>query len=206
MTPDLGDNAFSDLLGALPVSSMKPPKPVDLRAAALYYVKVLRWPVMPLRPRGKTPLTTHGLRDASLDPERIAAWWAQWPDANLGVPTGPRELGGCGFDVIDADGPEGVDAWSTVKHRSCPPNCSTEAFCDASGGIEVIAEALTPGNSEVGRGPGRHVYTPASGRGNTVRIGGQPIDLRGAGGYVVAVPSVNLIGAAYCWIKAPVIP
>jgi hypothetical protein len=46
--------------------------------------------VFPLAPRGKRPLTAHGLKDACTDPKQIQAWWSTWPDANLGfaVPEG----------------------------------------------------------------------------------------------------------------------
>jgi hypothetical protein len=199
----LGSDALSDLLAALEVAEVKPSKPVDLRAAALYYTRMLHWPVLPLRPRGKTPLVARGLHDATLEAAVVCSWWDRWPEANIGLPTGPREHGGIGLDVIDADGPEGVAAWTALKHRHCPPGCSQEAFCDATGGFEVVAEAVTPGNAEISRGPGRHLYVPASGRGNTVKIGGRPLDLRGASGYVVAPPSVNLTGATYTWIKPP---
>jgi hypothetical protein len=201
----VSNNAFSDMLGALEVRSIKPSKPINLPAAARYYVSVLGWPVFPLKPRGKTPMTTHGFLDATLDLAKVNKWWRDEPAANIGLPTGPHPLG-IGFDVIDADGPEGVEAWNRLKHRHCPSGCSVEAFCDATGGFQVVAEAFTPGNSSVGRGPGRHVFIQASGRGNTTRVGGQPIDLRGAGGYVVGVPSVNLVGSAYAWLKAPVAP
>lgn len=198
---DLTAGALSDALTALEVASIKPAKPVNLPASALYYATRLGFPVFPLRSRGKTPLTQHGFQDASRDPAQVRAWWTQWPDANVGLPTGPAPLG-IGLDVIDADGPEGVAAWTKLKHRGCL-GCSTEAFCDATGGFDVIAEAFTPGNSSVGRGPGRHIYVAASGRGNAARINGQPLDLRGMGGYVVAPPSVNLIGSAYVWLKTP---
>lgn len=191
---------MSDALAALEAKEVLPARPVNLPAAAAYYVTTLRWPVFPLKPRGKTPLTEHGFKDASRDVERVRAWWTQWPDANIGLPTGTQ---GIGLDVIDADGPDGVAAWQRLKHRHCPPGCSTEAFCGASGGFDIRAEAFTPGNSSVGRGPGRHVYVPATGRGNTARMHGQPLDHRGNGGYVCGVPSVNLIGAAYTWLTPP---
>lgn len=198
----MGDNALSDALAALEVKEVVPAKPINLPGSALYYVTKLKLPVFPLKPRGKTPLTTHGCKDASLDPAVVQAWWAKHPDANIGIPTGPRSHGGCGFDVIDADGPDGVAAWQRLKHRHCV-DCSGATFCDAGGGFEIHAEAITPGNSSVGRGPGRHVYVAASGRGNSARINGQPLDLRGIGGYVVAPPSINLIGAAYTWLRKP---
>ena len=60
------------------------------------------WPVIPLKPREKTPLTAHGLNDASDDPETVERWWGRWPDANVGLRTGII------FDVLDIDGPDGV--------------------------------------------------------------------------------------------------
>lgn len=193
---------MSDALRALEVKEVMPAKPPNLPAAALYYVTTLRWPVFPLKARGKTPLTAHGFKDATLDVEQVKRWWTATPEANIGLPTGARTLG-IGYDVIDADGPEGVDAWTRLKHRKCPPGCSTEAFCGATGGFTVHAEAFTPGNSTVGKGPGRHVFVTATGRGNSTRLGGVPLDYRGGGGYVVAVPSVNLVGAAYTWLQQP---
>lgn len=193
---------MSDALAALEVKEIIPNKPVNLPAAALYYVEKLRWPVFPLKSRGKTPITFNGFKDATTDVEQVKAWWRANPDANIGLPTGLAAHGGIGLDVIDADGPEGVEAWQRIKHRACD-NCSTEAFCGATGGFDVVAEAFTPGNATVGRGPGRHIFTPASGQGCTVRLNGQPLDIRGVGGYVVAVPSLNLIGASYSWIKTP---
>jgi hypothetical protein len=194
---------LSDAVAAVGGAEILPARPLNLYAAAGYYAAHLRWPVFPLKSRGKTPLTPHGFKDATTDPVQVHEWWARWPDANIGLPTGPREQGGIGLDVIDADGPEGVAAWQKLKHRHCD-GCSTEAFCGAQGGFEVVAEAFTPGNSAVGRGPGRHIYVPATGRGCMSRVNGQPLDVRGAGGYVVAVPSVNLVGAAYTWITKPV--
>jgi hypothetical protein len=56
--------------------------------------------VFPIKPRGKTPLTNHGFKDASTDPEQVRAWWTQWPDANIGIATGKKS----GLFVIDVDG------------------------------------------------------------------------------------------------------
>ena len=54
-----------------------PPESNPLRAAALDYAK-RGWPVLPLRPRDKTPnglLVPHGLNDATTEVTRIEAWW-----------------------------------------------------------------------------------------------------------------------------------
>ena len=45
----------------------------------------------------KKPFTAHGFKDASTDPDLIRRWWARWPDALIGVPTGIK------FCVVDVD-------------------------------------------------------------------------------------------------------
>src|SRR5436305_14601336 len=47
--------------------------------------------------QSKAPWTPHGFKDASADPHILQHWWARWPDALIGVPTGDK------FVVIDAD-------------------------------------------------------------------------------------------------------
>jgi Bifunctional DNA primase/polymerase, N-terminal len=72
-----------------------------LKSQALEYARLL--PVIPLhtitegrcscgpvdcaRP-GKHPLTPHGVKDATTDRDQIKAWWAEWPDANIGLAPG----------------------------------------------------------------------------------------------------------------------
>ena len=34
------------------------------------------------------PLVPHGLHDATTDPDQIREWWGQYPEANMGMPTG----------------------------------------------------------------------------------------------------------------------
>ena len=45
-----------------------------LLAAALQYA-ARGWHVLPLRPRGKQPLTRHGCQEATVDAAAIVAWW-----------------------------------------------------------------------------------------------------------------------------------
>ena len=59
-------------------------------------------PVFPCRERGeraKAPYTANGFKGASTDPETVAAWWRQWPNALPAVPTGAAS----GLSVIDGD-------------------------------------------------------------------------------------------------------
>jgi hypothetical protein len=57
-------------------------------------------PVLAVKPHSKEPATPHGVKDATIDPERIRSWWQRWPDANVGV-----ECGAPGPHVLDVDDP-----------------------------------------------------------------------------------------------------
>lgn len=202
----LNDAQLSDLIAAVDAAEIvSKARTIDMGAAALWYATKLDWPVFPLKPRGKKPITAHGFKDATVDPEKVAAWWTQHPDANIGIPTGPTTDGGCGYDVIDVDGVAGIRAWAQIKHASCTPGCCDVTFCPEPGPFDIRASAFTPGNG-VDRAPGRHLFIPATGRGNTAGIAGQAIDYRGQGGYVVAAPSVGLNGARYAWLARPAMP
>jgi putative DNA primase/helicase len=52
--------------------------------AALNYAS-LGYPVIPIRPGAKSPLTPHGLKDATTDEVTIRTWWNQWPEANVAI-------------------------------------------------------------------------------------------------------------------------
>lgn len=53
--------------------------------------------------KNKQPLTKHGFKDATNDPGQIEAWWTQWPDADVGLPTGQVNM----ITVIDVDNKDG---------------------------------------------------------------------------------------------------
>lgn len=142
----------------------------ELLEAALTYA-ARGWPVLACRRRSKVPLLGHGLHDATIDPDQIRAWWERWPAANVGLVTGV-----C-FDVLDVDGPDGERALA---------------------GALPAAEAPPVDGPTVATGKGWHVYVAPTGLGN--RAGVVPhVDWRGAGGYVIAPPSVHPSGARYCW-------
>jgi hypothetical protein len=69
----------------------------ELHDAAVDYATRLHWPVFPIFPGQKNPLTRHGYLDATTDEKQIRAWWKAWPYANIGAPTGVV------FDVIDVE-------------------------------------------------------------------------------------------------------
>lgn len=159
--------ALEERLGALHNAAPR------LADAALLYAS-WGWPVFPLRPGDKAPLTRHGFKDATTDPARIRRWWAETPAANIGLPTG------IAFDVIDIDPPKGCWSWTEL----------------------VRAEALPPihGKAITAR-CGVHLYVAPTGDGNLAGI--KPgVDYRGKGGYVVAPPS-RRPGGRWQWSVKP---
>jgi hypothetical protein len=61
------------------------------------------WYVFPLKPRDKYPVISkkdggNGYKDATLDIEQIKAWWAKYPNANVGIACGASDL-----FVVDCD-------------------------------------------------------------------------------------------------------
>lgn len=149
-------------------------RPVNLGTAARDYAAA-GIAVFPIQPTGKRPLTGHGFKDATTESDQIGDWWQQWPDANIGLPTG------LSFDVIDIDGRDGIATMYS----------GDRALIDT---VTVLGVALTS------RDAGRHLYVPVSGEGNKTAI--YPgVDYRGAGGYVVAPPSVGVNGRRYQWIR-----
>lgn len=145
----------------------KRPK-ADLLASALWYAEQ-GLHVFPLTPGTKIPhKDTAGCKDATSDPDRLRAWWEQWPGSNVAIATGHL------VDVIDIDGLTG--------------QCSFGEHFDEFAGLQMLGTVSTP------RPGGMHLYIPATGEGN--RAGVLPgVDFRGAGGYVVAPPSTNEQGA-----------
>src|SRR5262249_26718127 len=146
------------------------------------------WPVFPCDPKTKQPLTEHGVKDATTDVERIRAWWARWPQAMIGLPTGKS----IGAFVVDFD--PGVDEKTGEIFEL------TDLVKKLSIELGVIwpktLAVVTP------RG-GRHAYfrlpegDPPGNRAGIVKR----IDVRGEGGYVIVPPSVRADGVAYRWAE-----
>ncbi|NUQ65462.1 MAG: bifunctional DNA primase/polymerase, partial [Pirellulales bacterium] len=133
------------------------------------------WAVFPCKPRDKVPATARGFLDASSDPAIIQDLFSGKGDCNIGVATGPAS----GFWVLDLDGDEGRRSFfEEVLEGDLP---------------ETLA-ANTPGG-------GLHLFFRSNGSPikNRAKIGGNPIDVRGAGGYVVVPPSIHPNGKQYAW-------
>ena len=162
----------------------------DKTTAALELVEELGWSVLPCwwtvagkcacRQKdcasGKHPigrLTPHGSKDASNDPALVADWWEQYPEANPAASTGRS------FWCLDLDGLDGIRAFS--------------AIADVHEDLPEVPVALTGGG-------GKHLYfSPDSRIRNGAKLCGQPIDVRGQGGYVLTPPSGHESGGLYQW-------
>ena len=157
---------------------MADPTPSPLGRAALIYAQH-GWPVFPLVPLRKTPLTQHGFHDASIEVDQILDWWGAAPRANIGVVTGPIEVGGCGLEVWDADTPEAVDL---LRRQVSDPEAPS-----------MVALSQTP--------RGVHLWVGATGDPCATAVA-PGLDFRGTGGYVVVPPSVSPAGG-YLWRQPP---
>ena len=126
---------------------------------------------------GKHPRTRHGFKDASNDPERVAAWWDRWPDANIGVATGA----GSGLVVLDID----------------PRNDGGDSLAE----LERLNGALRETPMVLTGGGGQHYYfRRPDGDTRKGRSGYRHgVDVKADGGYVVAPPSLHASGGTYEW-------
>jgi putative DNA primase/helicase len=122
---------------------------------------------IPIFPCGedKRPLTPHGFKDATADPDIVHTWWTQWGDALIGVPTGDK------FVVVDADlQHEDALAWLEDNRSRLP---LTRTHCTRSGGRHWLFA------------PNDKIKCSAS------KLGPH-VDTRGQGGYIIWWPAHGL--------------
>lgn len=141
------------------------------------------------RNTAKHPRTPQGFKDATRDPERIRAWWTEWPDANIGIATGAPS----GVIVVDVD--EGLKPDGTKKNGE-----EVLRALEASHGKLPAAPVVRTGSG------GRHLYFSHPGGTVPGKNAAFPcIDIKSDGGYVLAPPSVNASGA-YAWTDVVPMP
>jgi putative DNA primase/helicase len=143
-----------------------------LGKAAVEYARRRDWAVFPCAVRGKTPVLSRGMLEASTDVGLVAAWWKDKPQANIGV-----SCGASGLLVVDLDGEAAVRAWTDLA-----------ALHDGHPKTLVSRTAK-----------GYHLYFIGQGRSTASRVA-PGIDARSGGGYVIAPPSVHGSGAVYRWL------
>lgn len=166
--------------------------PTRALSAALEYARRV-WPVVPIHTPGsdglctcgamtcespgKHPRTRNGLLDATVDRGQIREWWRRWPNANVGVVTGPKS----GIFVVDVDARSG--GFETLER------------------LEAAHGDLTTLSAQTGGG-GLHLVFRYP-RGATISSGanvlGPGIDIKGDGGYIVVAPSLHASGDRYAW-------
>lgn len=139
------------------------------------------WPVFPLKPKGKEPLTQHGYKDATIDGHLVENWLKRWPNANVGLPTGRKS----GIIVLDVDPRNGGDESLAALEAQHGPLPRTVEARTGSGGRHLLF-----------RHPGGEVRCSAGQL-------GPGLDIKGDGGYVVISPSVHPNGNRYEWIHPP---
>jgi Bifunctional DNA primase/polymerase, N-terminal len=122
---------------------------------------------------GKHPRLRGWQRLAAVDPAVAGEWWRRWPDANLGLATGPR------FDVLDLDGDQGMEAFRALLS---------------------IEPREHPGPVARTGGGGWHLLYRPTGLGNRVGLLAG-VDWRGRGGLIVAPPSWHASGCRYRWVR-----
>jgi hypothetical protein len=170
-----GDWITAEQLGDQLDALTQPKPPPPMLAAALWYAEQAL-PVFPLQPRSKVPLArSHGFEDATTEADVIRTWWGIGPHRNIGIATGHL------VDVIDVDGPLGVQSWARIPDLP-----------------QVLGTVGTPGDQNTQRARGSHLYVVAAGKGNVAGLW-PGIDYRGRGGYVVAPPSIGPDGNRYRW-------
>lgn len=127
--------------------------------------------------RGKHPRIANWQNDATTDTTQVAAWWSQWPEANIGLLLD-------GLVVLDVDPKNGGFA-------------SLAGLEKEYGGLQARARQRS------GSGGWHYLFEPCEGV--AVARGFRPgLDLlTGAGCYIVAAPSLHASGDRYEWTDEP---
>jgi hypothetical protein len=127
---------------------------------------------------GKHPRCAHGVKDATIDINRIRGWWLPQPTPNIAI-----ACGASGVTIVDVDPRHGGDkslAELEARHGALP----------------LTVTAISGGG-----GPHFYYQAPAIEIKNSDTLLGQGIDIRGVGGYAVIPPSGHKSGRRYQWAE-----
>lgn len=139
---------------------------MTLRESALQWAEE-GFAIFPCMPFRKEPAVSWK-RDATTDMDRVNKWWTDWPDANIGMPTGNTGHSGRRIEVLDIDvKPSNDGRWTLEK-----PNI-TDQFKHS------FARVITPSG-------GYHYYFRSADQPSGKLLG---VDFKATGGYVLIPPS-----------------
>jgi hypothetical protein len=126
---------------------------------------------------GKHPLTRHGFKDATTDPQQIDQWWTDHPDANAAIATGAAS----GLIVLDQDPRHGGDLTLDDLQATYGKFPATVVSFTGGGGahyfFQYFGEPIRSGTGVLGPG----------------------LDLKADDGYIIAPPSRHASGRDYEW-------
>lgn len=140
------------------------------------------WRVHPLRAGSKLPMLPGWQNAATNDAATVREWWTATPAAGIGIATG----GGVFVLDVDTNGKAGADSLAALiaQHGPLP---STLTARTASGGLHFYFASAEPVRNSAGKV-------------------GPDLDIRGAGGFVVAPPTM-IDGRDYQWADlSPIAP
>ena len=143
-------------------------------AKALELSSKFGWQIFPAKPHDKSPFISGWQYRASADPIEIEQMFTPFPEAMIGLPTGPIN----GLTILDLDRKNGVDGVESFRRMTLP--CSTRAVVRTPTG-------------------GFHLYFRTWNKILPSPIGILPgIDIRSNGAYVIAPGSISDFGS-YDW-------
>lgn len=137
-----------------------------------FYIEMIRQAALKIAGRGKpvfpckgnkAPCTPRGFKDATTDPGRVSALWNRYPGEKVGVPTGKAS----GLLVMDVDRLGALEELPLELRQELRETLTVRT---PSGGLHYYLNHV-PGISN------KRGALPAG------------IDIRGEGGYIIAVPS-----------------
>jgi hypothetical protein len=128
---------------------------------------------------GKHPrIAWRSAQSRKMTEEGIRAYWDENPDCNVGIVTGPIS----GIMIVDIDGEIGLRSLEEV-------------------GMGIDDLPATPSVKTGGGGIHLYFRYPESGHVKTVAGILPKVDIRAAGGFVVAPPSRHISGGEYAWVE-----
>jgi putative DNA primase/helicase len=121
---------------------------------------------------GKHPLVDRGFYSATIDETKILEWHSKWSQANWGMRTGDKYIGGSGVLVIDIDNKsDGFKTWDLLREENPAP-------------IETVTVASGNGGEHLW-----FIYPDGLAVSSSQGTLGKGIDVRANEGYVLIPPS-----------------